>query len=77
MKLKCDVYSFGVIILETLSGQRNGSTQRLLSHVSPSCWVCSLVVLCVWLSSGKAAYGCELFAVDKTECTVLWILWVF
>uniref|UniRef100_A0ACD5V3Z9 Uncharacterized protein n=1 Tax=Avena sativa TaxID=4498 RepID=A0ACD5V3Z9_AVESA len=26
MTLKCDVYSFGVIILETLSGQRNDST---------------------------------------------------
>uniref|UniRef100_A0ACD5UFC4 Uncharacterized protein n=1 Tax=Avena sativa TaxID=4498 RepID=A0ACD5UFC4_AVESA len=33
MTLKCDVYSFGVIILETLSGQRNESTQRLLTHV--------------------------------------------
>ncbi|KAF7019315.1 hypothetical protein CFC21_032506 [Triticum aestivum] len=30
MTLKCDVYSFGVILLETLSGQRNGSMQRLL-----------------------------------------------
>ncbi|KAM3390945.1 hypothetical protein ACQJBY_012533 [Aegilops geniculata] len=32
MTLKCDVYSFGVILLETLSGQRNGSLQRLLSQ---------------------------------------------
>ncbi|KAF7018712.1 hypothetical protein CFC21_031968 [Triticum aestivum] len=32
MTLKCDVYSFGVILLETLSGQRNGSMQRLLLH---------------------------------------------
>ncbi|KAM3390178.1 hypothetical protein ACQJBY_012012 [Aegilops geniculata] len=32
MTLKCDVYSFGVMLLEILSGQRNGETQRLLSH---------------------------------------------
>lgn len=32
MTLKCDVYSFGVILLETLSGERNGGMQRLISH---------------------------------------------
>ncbi|KAI5010022.1 hypothetical protein ZWY2020_012159 [Hordeum vulgare] len=32
MTLKCDVYSFGVILLETLSGRRNGGMQSLLSH---------------------------------------------
>jgi len=32
MTLKCDVYSFGVILLETLSGERNGALQRLLAH---------------------------------------------
>uniref|UniRef100_A0ACD5UFC3 Uncharacterized protein n=2 Tax=Avena sativa TaxID=4498 RepID=A0ACD5UFC3_AVESA len=32
MTLKCDVHSFGVILLETLSGQRNGDTQSLISH---------------------------------------------
>lgn len=32
MTLKCDVYSFGVILLETLSGQRNGVLQKLLSQ---------------------------------------------
>ncbi|KAF7019312.1 hypothetical protein CFC21_032503 [Triticum aestivum] len=32
MTLKCDVYSFGVILLETLSGRRNGGMQGLLSH---------------------------------------------
>ncbi|KAM0825334.1 hypothetical protein ACQ4PT_069631 [Festuca glaucescens] len=32
MTLKCDVYSFGVILVETLSGERNGALHRLLSH---------------------------------------------
>ncbi|KAM0927740.1 hypothetical protein ACQ4PT_002677 [Festuca glaucescens] len=32
MTLKCDVYSFGIILLETLSGERNGALHRLLSH---------------------------------------------
>ena len=32
MTLKCDVHSFGVVLLETLSGERNGGLQRLLSH---------------------------------------------
>ncbi|CAL5014667.1 unnamed protein product [Urochloa decumbens] len=30
MTLKCDVYSFGVILLETLSGQRNGPTKGVI-----------------------------------------------
>lgn len=30
--LKCDVYSFGVILLETISGERNGRMERLLPH---------------------------------------------
>ncbi|KAF7011958.1 hypothetical protein CFC21_026204 [Triticum aestivum] len=32
MTLKCNVYSFGVILSETLSGRRNGGMQGLLSH---------------------------------------------
>ncbi|CAN6269411.1 unnamed protein product [Urochloa humidicola] len=32
MTLKCDVYSFGVILLETLSGQRNGPTKGVISN---------------------------------------------
>ncbi|CAN6164079.1 unnamed protein product [Urochloa humidicola] len=32
MTLKCDVYSFGVILLETVSGQRNGPTKGVISN---------------------------------------------
>nr|TKW06799.1 hypothetical protein SEVIR_7G264300v2 [Setaria viridis] len=32
MTLKCDVYSFGVILLETLSGQRNSPTKGVISN---------------------------------------------
>ncbi|WVZ87343.1 hypothetical protein U9M48_033992 [Paspalum notatum var. saurae] len=32
MMPKCDVYSFGVIVLETLSGQRNGPMKRVISN---------------------------------------------
>lgn len=35
LTLKCDVYSFGVILLEIVSGQRNRATPMLLSNVSP------------------------------------------
>lgn len=35
MTRACDVYSLGVIILETLSGQMNGVTNSLLAHVCP------------------------------------------
>jgi hypothetical protein len=32
--LKCDVYSFGVTLLETLGGRRNWERQSLVSEVS-------------------------------------------
>ncbi|XP_047063288.1 S-locus-specific glycoprotein S6-like [Lolium rigidum] len=34
MTLKCDIYSFGIIILETLCGRRNNEIKSLLEHVS-------------------------------------------
>ncbi|XP_040379189.1 putative cysteine-rich receptor-like protein kinase 35 [Oryza brachyantha] len=37
MTLKCDVYSFGIVLLKTLSGVRNGSMQTLLPQASSVC----------------------------------------
>jgi hypothetical protein len=32
--LKCDVFSFGVVLLEVVSGRRNSAEPSLVSHVS-------------------------------------------
>jgi hypothetical protein len=38
MTLKCDVFSFGVVLLEVVSGRRNHAEPSLLSHVSLLNW---------------------------------------